>query len=147
MAEYAALMGRRRVKATSRPADEAHFRADAVGAWPALVDSTSPRYGEIQYYCAWTTGEVEWMDLDGNMQKQRSATAQAMDYLALLVNQSGQMPGLPEEEATGNLPAWCQAGRKEEVKRRCRTILQSRAESETPIPTPNTSHMHIPPWL
>ena len=50
-------------------ADEAHFRADAElrGKWvlrgePALVDSTSPRYGEkASYYSAvcLETGEVE----------------------------------------------------------------------------------------
>ena len=53
-------------------ADETHFRADAElrGKWvlkgePALVDSTSPRYGEkASYYSAvcLETGEVEWMD-------------------------------------------------------------------------------------
>ena len=56
--------------------DEAHFWADAElrGKWvlrgePALVDSTSPKYGEkASYYSAvcLETGEVEWMDLDGN---------------------------------------------------------------------------------
>ena len=57
-------------------ADEAHFRADAElrGRWvlrgePALVNSSSPRYGEkASYYSAvcLETGEVEWMDLEGN---------------------------------------------------------------------------------
>ena len=57
-------------------ADEAHFRADAElrGKWvlkgqPALVDSTSPQYGEkASYYSAvcLETGEVEWMELEGN---------------------------------------------------------------------------------
>ena len=57
-------------------ADEAHFRADAElrGKWvlkgkPALVDSNSPRYGEkASYYSAvcLETGEVEWMELEGN---------------------------------------------------------------------------------
>ena len=56
--------------------DEAHFRADAElrGKWvlrgePAMVDSTSPKYGEkASYYSAvcLETGEVEWMDLEGN---------------------------------------------------------------------------------
>ena len=56
-------------------ADEAHFRADAElrGKWvlrgeAALVDSTSPRYGEkASYYSAvcLETGEVEWMELGG----------------------------------------------------------------------------------
>ena len=57
-------------------ADEAHFRAEAElrGKWvlkgkPALVDSNSPRYGEkASYYSAvcLETGEVEWMELEGN---------------------------------------------------------------------------------
>ncbi len=56
--------------------DEAHFYADADlrGKWvlkgePALVDSTSPRYGEkASYYSAVCveTGEVEAMPLEGN---------------------------------------------------------------------------------
>ena len=55
---------------------EAHFRADAElrGKWvlkgqPALVDSSSPQYGEkASYYSAvcLETGEVEWMELEGN---------------------------------------------------------------------------------
>ena len=77
MVEYAALreeMGRTGGKIFF--ADEAHFRADAElrGKWvprgePALVDSTSPRYGEkASYYSAVCseTGEVEWMELEGN---------------------------------------------------------------------------------
>ena len=57
-------------------ADEAHFYADVDlrGKWvlkgePALVDSSSPRYGEkASYYSAvcLETGEVEAMELDGN---------------------------------------------------------------------------------
>ena len=53
-----------------------HFRADAElrGKWvlkgePALVDSTSPRYGEkASYYSAvcLETGQVEWMEPAGN---------------------------------------------------------------------------------
>jgi transposase len=56
--------------------DEAHFRADADlrGKWvlkgqPALVDSTSPRWGEkASYYSAvcLETAEVEYMELTGN---------------------------------------------------------------------------------
>ena len=76
MAEYAALMEEaRRSGAKIFFADEAHFRADAElrGKWvlkgkPALVDSTSPRYGEkASYYSAvcLETGEVEWMELEG----------------------------------------------------------------------------------
>ena len=57
-------------------ADEAHFSADADprGTWvlkgePALVDSTSPRWGEqASSYSAvcLETGEVDMMELDGN---------------------------------------------------------------------------------
>ena len=64
-------------------ADEAHFRADAElrGKWvlrgePALVDSSSPRYGEkASYYSAvcLETGEVEWMELEGNSNSETSA--------------------------------------------------------------------------
>ena len=64
-------------------ADEAHFRADAElrGKWvlkgkPALVDSDSPRYGEkASYYSAvcLETGEVEWMELEGNSNSGTSA--------------------------------------------------------------------------
>ena len=64
-------------------ADEAHFRADAElrGKWvlkgtPALVDSTSPRYGEkASYYSAvcLESGEVEWMELKGNSNSGTSA--------------------------------------------------------------------------
>ena len=76
VAEYAALMeesGQTGAKVFF--ADEAHFRADAeLGQWvlkgePALVDSTSPSYGEkASNYSAvcLETGEVEWMELEGN---------------------------------------------------------------------------------
>ena len=77
VAEYAALREEAgRTGARILFADEAHFRADAElrGKWvlrgePALVDSTSPRYGEkASYYSAvcLETGEVDWMELDGN---------------------------------------------------------------------------------
>ena len=56
--------------------DEAHFRADTelrgqlvLRGEPALVNSSSPRYGErANYYSAvcLETGEVEWMELEGN---------------------------------------------------------------------------------
>ena len=73
VAEYAALWNEAyRSGAKIFFADEAHFRADAElrGKWvlrgePALVDSSSPRYGEkASYYSAvcLETGEVEWMD-------------------------------------------------------------------------------------
>ena len=77
VAEYAILTEvAQRTGARIFFADEAHFRADAElrGKWvlkgkPALVDSTSPRYGEkASYYSAvcLETGEVEWMELEGN---------------------------------------------------------------------------------
>ena len=63
-------------------ADEAHFRADdeLQGKWvlkgkPALVDSTSPSYGEkASYYSAvcLETGEVKWMALEGNSNSEKS---------------------------------------------------------------------------
>ncbi len=64
--------------------DEAHFYADVDlhGTWvlkgtPALVDSTSPRYGEkASYYSAvcLETGEVEAMPLSENSSAQTSVT-------------------------------------------------------------------------
>ena len=82
--EYAALWEEaQRTGAKIFFADEAHFRADAElrGKWvlkgePALVDSTSPRYGEkASYYSAvcLETGEVEWMELEGNSNSGTSA--------------------------------------------------------------------------
>ena len=77
VAEYAVLWEEaQRTGARIFFADEAHFRADAElrGKWvlkgkPALVDSSSPRYGEkASYYSAvcLETGEVAWMELEGN---------------------------------------------------------------------------------
>ena len=64
--------------------DEAHFYADVDlrGTWvlkgePALVSSTSPRYGEkASYYSAvcLETGEVEAMELDGTSCAETSVT-------------------------------------------------------------------------
>ncbi len=82
---YAALLGEARVTgAKILFVDEAHFRADADlrGKWvlkgePALVDSTSPRWGEkASYYSAicLETGEVESMELAGNSTAETSAT-------------------------------------------------------------------------
>ena len=86
VAAYAALREEaQQTRARIFFADEAHFRADAElrGKWvlkgrPALVDSTSPRYGEkASYYrlrrCVWyseqeETGEVEWMELEWEQQ-------------------------------------------------------------------------------
>ena len=84
MAEYAALMEEAcQSNAKTFFADEAHFRTDAElwGKWvlrgePALVDSSSPRYGEkTSSYSAvcLETGEVEWMDLEGNSNSGTSA--------------------------------------------------------------------------
>ena len=77
VARYAALLGEAQATgATIWFVDEAHFRADAdlrllwvPKGQPALVDSTSPRWGEkASYYAAvcLETGAVEVMDLDGN---------------------------------------------------------------------------------
>ena len=84
IAEYAVLSEEaQRSGARIFFADEAHFRADAElrGKWvlrgePALVDSSSPRYGEkASYYSAvcLETGEVEWMELEGNSNSGTSA--------------------------------------------------------------------------
>jgi transposase len=66
--------------------DEAHFYADADlrGKWvlkgePALVDSTSPRYGEKASYSSAVcleTGEVEYLALEGN-----SSAATSVSFL------------------------------------------------------------------
>ena len=174
-------------------ADEAHFRADAelrrkwvLRGEPALVDSSSPRYGEkASYYSAvcLETGKVEWMELDGNSNSGTSAAflkqlreghtgpltviwdnapahrgEAVREFLQTpglglrLVNLPGYSPdfnadeavwGWAREEATGNLCLGTKAlvqervgnflqglaSRKVEVKRRCRTVLQSRAET------------------
>ena len=84
VAEYAALWGEAgRTDGKIFFADEAHFRAEAElrGKWvlkgePASVDSSSPRRGEkASYYSAvcLETGEVEWMELDGNSNAGTSA--------------------------------------------------------------------------
>jgi len=194
VAEYAALMdecGQTGAKVFF--ADEAHFRAEGElrGKWvqkgePALVDSTSPSYGEkASYYSAvcLETGEVEWMELEGNSNSGTSAAflrqlrekhpgplmviwdnapahrGEAMrEYLRTpdlklqLVNLPGYSPdfnadeaiwGWAREEATGNVCLGSReavqervgrflsglACRPDEVRRRCRTVLQSRAEA------------------
>ena len=193
MVEYATLAhGAKQSGGKIFFADEAHFRADAElrGKWvlrgePALVDSSSPRRGEkASYYSAvcLETGEVEWMELDGNSNAGTSASflrqlrerhhgplnviwdnapahrgEAVREYLGTpglglkLVNLPGYSPdfnadeaiwGWVREEATGNLCLGTKAAvqervgdflaglarRKEEVRRRCRTVLQSKAE-------------------
>ena len=182
-------------------ADEAHFRADAElrGKWtlkgePALVESTSPKYGEkASYYSAvcLETGEVVWLELEGNSNAATSVAflkqlkekhpgplkviwdnapahrGEALrEYLRTpglelqLVNLPGYSPdfngdeaiwGWAREEATGNLCLGSRAGvqdrvvrflaglshRKAEVRRRCRTVLQSRAEAFRQSSQPN----------
>ena len=150
------------------------------------MDSTSPQYGEkASYYSAvcLETGEVEWMELEGNSNSETSVAfleqlrrrrggrlnviwdnapahrGEALrEYLQTpglnlrLVNLPGYSPdfnadeavwGWAREEATGNLCLGSRvavqervgkflaelAGWKDEVKRRCRTVLQSRAEA------------------
>ena len=205
VAEYAAL--RDEVVRTGGKiffADEAHFRADAElrGKWtlrgePALVDSSSPRRGEkASYYSAvcLETGEVEWMELEGNSNGESSVAfleqlrrwhggrlnviwdnapahrGPAMrSYLETsglnlrLVSLPGYSPdfnadeavwGWVREEATGNLCLGTRASvqervgnflaglssRKDEVKRRCRTVLQSRAERLVRHSQPDSEH-------
>jgi len=85
---FVACYAKLRLEAEARSAkiffaDEAHCRADADlrGKWvlrgqPALVDSTSPRWGEkASYYSAvcLETGEVEVMELVGNSTAATSA--------------------------------------------------------------------------
>ena len=203
VAEYAYLWDEaRRSGAKIFFADEAHFRADAElrGKWvqkgePALVNSTSPRWGEkASYYSAvcLETDEVEWMELEGNSNSGTSATflrqlrerhigqlsvvwdnapahrgEAVREYLRTpglrlrLVNLPGYSPdfnaaeavwGWVRREATGNLCLGTRAlvqervsrflaglaSRKDEVKRRCRTVLQSRAEGLVRDSQPNS---------
>lgn len=174
-------------------ADEAHFYADADlrGKWvlkgePALVDSTSPRWGEkASYYSAVCveTGEVEAMDLTGNS----TAATSAAFLRQLRAHHAGPLivvwdngpahggeplraylatPGLrlrlvrlpaysPDFNADEAIWDWVRdevtantcfgtaaavrthvgaffralAGRASEVQRRCRTVLQARADA------------------
>ena len=193
VAEYAALVDEaQQVGAKVFFVDEAHFRVDADlrGKWvlkgePALVDSTSPRWGEkASYYSAvcLETGEVEWMELEGNSNSATSAAflrqlrarhtepltviwdnspAHRGDALRAylttpglnlrLVNLPSYSPDFNADEAiwswarqevTANLCLGTRAAvqekvgdffanladRQEEVKRRCRTVLQGKAD-------------------
>ena len=204
VSEYAALReeaGRTGAKVFF--ADEAHFRADAKlrGKWvlrgePALVDSSSPRYGEkASYYSAvcLETGEVEWMELEGNSNAETSTAflerlrqkhsgrlnviwdnapahrgEAVREYLRTpslglrLVNLSGYSPDFnageaiwAREEATGNLCMGTRAAvqervgdflaglasRQDEVSQRCRTFLQSRAETLQRTSLPDSLHL------
>lgn len=192
--EYAALLAEAEKRgAKIFFADEAHFRADADlrGKWvlkgqPALVDSTSPRWGEKEsYYSAvcLETGEVEVMELEGTSTAETSAAflkqvrerhseplivvwdngpahhGEALrKFLATpgvnlrLVNLPAYSPdfngdeaiwGWVRDEVTANTCLGTKAKvrekvgtffaglteRTEEVKRRCRTVLQARAEA------------------
>ena len=150
------------------------------------MDSTSPQYcGKASYYSAacLETGEVEWMELEGNSNAGTSVAFLEQlrgrhggrlnviwdnapahrgevlrEYLRMpglnlrLVNLPGYSPDFNADEVVGGwareegdwksvlgkqdggpgegweIPGWSGAGRKDEVKRRCRTVLQSRAE-------------------
>jgi transposase len=194
VAEYATLRGAAPTSGAKHFfVDEAHFYADVDlhGKWvlkgtPALVDSTSPRYGEkASYYAAvcLETGEVEAMPLAGN----RSAET-AVSFLQQLrahhttplvvfwdnapvhggdpLREYLRTPDLrlrlvrlpaysPDFNAAEHIWAWVRAEvtantcfgtaatvrahvdpffaglatRKDEVKQRCRTELQSRADA------------------
>ena len=193
VAAYAALLiEARQVGAKIFFADEAHFRADAdlrrkwvLKGEPALVDSSSPRWGEkASYYSAvcLETGEVEVMELEGysNAETSTAFLKQLLDkhagplnviwdnapahhgdalraYLTTpglrqrLVNLPGYSPDFnaaeaiwdwAREEVTANLCLGTKAvvqeklghffaqlaDRKEEVRHRCQTALQARAE-------------------
>ncbi len=205
VAEYAALVAEaQRSGAHIFFVDEAHFYADADlrGKWvlkgvPALVDSTSPRWGEkASYYSAVCpqTGAVEVMDLDGNSTAETSATF----LCQLRANQAGpliilwdnspahggealrtylatpdlrlQLVRLPtyspdfnadeaiwdwvRDEVTANTCLGSAArvreevgrffrglaARTDEVKRRCRTALQAKAEALGPVSLQQAAH-------
>jgi transposase len=192
--------------------DEAHFYADVDlrGKWvlkgePALVDSTSPRYGEkASYYAAvcLETGEVEAMPLEGNSNAETSASflkqlrAHHAEPLDLFWDNAPAHGGDPIREylTTPNLrlrlirlpayspdfnaaePLWdwirdevtantCfgtaanvrahvdpffagLAARTDEVKRRCLTILQAKADALDAVQAATTvlhEARHTPP--
>ena len=192
--------------------DEAHFRADADlrGKWvlrgqPALVDSTSPRWGDkASYYSAvcLETGEVEVMELTGNSTAETSTTflrqlrenhpeplvviwdngpthrGKAIREYLTTPNLNLQLVALPayspdfngdeaiwdwaREEVTTNTCLGTKAkvqekvgaffrglvDRTTEVKQRCRTMLQARADA---LVLPTTQSLmetnHVVPTL
>jgi transposase len=173
--------------------DEAHFYADADlrGKWvlkgaPALVDSTSPRYGEkASYYSAVCveTGEVDYLPLEENSTAETSvaflrhlrarhsepliviwdnAPAHGGDPLRAYLRTPGlrlrlvRLPAYsPDFNADEHIWGWIRAEvtantcfgtaaqvrahvdpflaglttQAEEVKRRCRTVLQTKADA------------------
>ena len=193
-------------------ADEAHFYADVDlrGKWvlrgePALVDSTSPRWGEkASYYSAvcLETGEVEVMELNGN-----SSAATSVAFLQqvrahhpeplIVIWDNGPAHGgdalrtylttpnlrlrlvrlpaySPDFNADEHLWGWVRAEvtantcfgtkasvseavgaffrglgqRTDEVKRRCRTILQTKADAFTAtVEAILQSPSHVDPTL
>jgi transposase len=194
VATYAALRAQAQVSGAKHVfVDEAHFYADVDlrGKWvlkgtPALVDSTSPRYGEkASYYSAvcLETGEVEAMPLDGNSTAETSVAflqqlrahhptplvvywdnapahggAPLRDYLATpdLRLRLLRLPAYsPDFSADEHSWAWVReevtantcfgtaatvrahvdpffaglATRPEEGKRRCQTVLQTKADA------------------
>ncbi len=181
--------------------DEAHFRADADlrGKWvirgqPALVDSTSPRWGEKASYYSGVcleTGEVEAMEVAGNSTAETSsAFLQQLrrNHLGPLVviwdngpahrgeaiRKYLSTPGLnlwlvalpaysPDFNADEAIWDWAReevtaneclgtkaevqeringffagiAHRRDEVRQRCRTVLQARADALMATVTPS----------
>jgi len=193
-------------------ADEAHFYADVDlrGKWvlrgePALIDSTSPRWGEkASYYSAvcLETGEVEVMELDGNssaatsvafLQQLRAHHAEPLivvwdngpahggDPLRAYLTTPGlhlrlvRLPAYsPDFNADEHVWGWVRAEvtantcfgtkarvseavgtffrglsqRTDEVKRRCRTVLQTQADAYTAtVEAILQSPSHVDPTL
>jgi putative transposase len=174
VADYACLRTQARTSGAKHFfVDEAHFYADVDphGMWvlkgtPAVVNSTSPRYGEkASYYSAvcLEMGEVEARPLEGNSSAETSVAflgqlrARHREPLrAYLRLRLVRLPAYsPDFNADEHLWAWVReevtantcfgtaakvraaldpfftglAARKDEVTRRCRTELQSRADA------------------
>jgi len=204
--EYAALRAEADVTGAKHFfVDEAHFYADVDlrGKWvlkgtPALVDSTSPRYGEkASYYAAvcLETGEVEAMPLVGNSSAETSVAFLRQlrthyaaplvvfwdnapahggdplrDYLTTpdLHLRLVRLPAYsPDFNADEHIWAWVRAevtantcfgtadkvrahvdpffaglaARTDEVKQRCRTVLQTKADARDAL-TAATAILH-----